>query len=553
MSKYKSDMTYPPDLHDSSNIGPVRHFRPVYQDSLPPCNHACPAGENIQAWLALAQAGEFEEAWQVLIENNPLPACHGRVCYHPCENACNRGFANQSVSIHAVERFLGDEALKQGWKPRIDVPLTGKKILIIGSGPAGLSCAWHLRKLGHDVEIREAKSQPGGMLRYGIPAYRMPRDVLDNEIQQILNIGVKLTLNTKVDDIEKAKKEGGFDAVFIAIGAQVGKSITIPQTDTAKNSHAKGGAFPIIDAVDYLNDIENGNAPKLGNRVAVYGGGNTAMDASRTALRLGAKEVIVIYRRDRTHMPAHDFEATEAIDEGVKFYWQRTINSIEGSTLNLEKTTIDDQGKAQATGEFETLQVDSLILALGQDVDTTPIQNLLKLDEKSKTAIINNEMMTSCNGIFAGGDMVPSQRTVTISTGHGKKAARNIDRYLSGSHYKKSGATNIVHFEDLHLWYDTQEAATKQPELPLNKHHDFAEILGGLTAEQAQYEAARCYSCGNCYECDGCYGSCPEQAVIKLGKGHRYQFNYDKCTGCQACYKQCPCHAIQMYTEESAQ
>lgn len=547
MSKYKSDMTYPPDLHDSSNIGPVRHFRPVYQDSLPPCNHACPAGENIQAWLALAQAGQFEEAWQVLIENNPLPACHGRVCYHPCENACNRGFSNQSVSIHAVERFLGDEALKQGWKPRIDRPLTGKKVLIIGSGPAGLSCAWHLRKLGHEVEIREAKAKPGGMLRYGIPAYRMPRDVLDNEIQHILNIGVKLTLNSPVDDIEKAKQEGGFDAVFIAIGAQVGKSITIPQADAPNKQ-----SFPIIDAVDYLDSIENGDVPKLGNRVAIYGGGNTAMDASRSALRLGAKEVMVIYRRDRAHMPAHDFEATEAIDEGVKFYWQRTIDKIDGTTLTLEKTTIDEDGKAKATGEFETIQADSLILALGQDVDLSLIQNLIKLDEKSKTAVINSEMMTSCNGIFAGGDMVPSQRTVTISTGHGKKAARNIDRYLSGSHYKKSGATNILHFEDLHLWYDTQEAVTKQPELSLTKRRDFGEILGGLTAEQAQYEAARCYSCGNCYECDGCYGSCPEQAIIKLGKGHRYQFNYDKCTGCQACYKQCPCHAIQMYTEELA-
>ncbi len=541
MSKSKRDMTSPPDLHQTSGTGPIRHLHPLYQNSLPPCNHTCPAGENIQAWLALAQAGDYLAAWQTLITDNPMPAIHGRVCYHPCEHACNRAQVDQSVSIHAVERFLGDMALQQGWKPQFNATPSGKRVLVIGAGPSGLSCAWHLRRLGNEVEIHEAGPMAGGMMRFGIPAYRMPRDVLDHEIQQILATGITLKLNHKVEDVLQAKQLGHFDAVFMAIGAHLSKKVDIPAREA-------GG---ILDAVSYLSAVEKGTAPKLGRRVAIYGGGNTAMDAARTARRLGAEEAMIIYRRDREHMPANDFEASEALEEGVKINWLRTIRQIDNTNLTVEEMTIDAHGRPQPTGKFETLEADSLILALGQDVDLQVLNRIpgIKLHEDG-VVDVDEHMMTSVSGIFAGGDMVPSERTVTIATGHGKKAARHIDGWLRQQPYHKPSSVGVMAYPGLHLWYDTVAEATRQPEITPEQREGFDEIIGGLSASQARYEASRCYSCGNCFECDGCYGACPEEAVIKLGKGRYYRFDYDKCTGCQACYNQCPCHAIEMSAEE---
>lgn len=541
MNKTKNDMTLPPDLSGDSGTGPVRRHKPIYQDSLPPCNHACPAGENIQAWLALAQEGRYEAAWQVLVENNPLPAVHGRVCYHPCESSCNRAQVDQAVSIHAVERFLGDQALQHGWKPKWSPMTNGKKVLIVGAGPSGLSCAWHLRRLGYEVEIHEAGPIAGGMMRFGIPAYRMPREVLDREIQQIISTNVTLKLNQKVDDVLEVKKQGGFDAVFMAIGAHLAKKIDIPAREAGK----------ILDAVSYLAAVERGDAPKLGRRVAIYGGGNTAMDASRTARRLGAEEVMIIYRRDREHMPAHAFEADEAEEEGVKINWLRTIHNIDSTTITVEVMEVDASGRPQPTGRFETLNADSLILALGQDVDLSVLKRIPGITlRKDGVVDVDEHMMTSVPGIFAGGDMVPSERTVTIATGHGKKAAYHIDGWLRNQPWHKKDPVPVMEYPGLHLWYNTAADATYQPVVTPEDRDGFDEIIGGLTDNQARYEAARCYSCGNCFECDGCYGSCPEGAVIKLGKGLRYEFDYDLCTGCAACFNQCPCHAIEMVAEE---
>lgn len=541
MNKSKNDMTLPPDLSGISGTGPIRRYKPIYQDSIPPCNFACPAGENIQVWLALAREGCYEEAWNRLIENNPMPATHGRVCYHPCENSCNRAQIDQAVSIHAVERFLGDMAIQNGWKPAWKSTSSGKKVLIVGAGPSGLSCAWHLRRFGHEVEIHEAGSMAGGMMRFGIPAYRMPRDILDYEITQILATGITLKLNQKVDDIMAVKQQGGFDAVFMAIGAHLAKKVDIPAREAGQ----------ILDAVSYLSAVERGEAPRLGRRVAIYGGGNTAMDASRTARRLGADEVMIIYRRDRDHMPAHAFEADEALEEGVKINWLRTIRNIDNTELTVEEMVLDANGKPQPTGRFETLNADSLILALGQDVDLSVLKRIpgIRLSEDGMVDV-DKHMMTSVSGIFAGGDMVPSERTVTIATGHGKKAARHIDGWLRNQPYRKLVSVPVMKYPGLHLWYNTEADAVCQPVITPEERAKFDEIVGGLTDDQARYEAGRCYSCGNCFECDGCYGACSEGAVIKLGKGLRYRFDYALCTGCAACFNQCPCHAIEMVTEE---
>ena len=536
------DLTQSADLtRHGRGTGALRSRRPEYVDFLPPCNDACPAGENIQAWLALAQDGEYEAAWRELVRNNPMPSIHGRVCYHPCEDVCNRVHTDSAVSIHAVERFLGDLALEKGWQFDKPEKKSGRRILIIGAGPSGLSAAYHLARLGHDVEIREAGPVAGGMIHFGIPAYRMPRDQLNAEIERIRNLGVTITLDHRVDDVLAEKAAGGFDAVFVAVGAHISKKIEIPNRDAGK----------ILDAVSFLTQANQGEKPLLGRRVAVYGGGNTAMDAARTAKRLGADNTMIIYRRDRSSMPAHDFEADEALEEGVRINWLRTIKEIDRSTFKVEVMELDENRRPRPTGRFEELEADTLILALGQDTDTAFLESVPGIDfEPDHTVIVDDNMMTGHPGIFAGGDMVPSERSVTIAVGHGKHAARHIDAFLRGETYVRGARHDIIGHERLHLWYRTNAPKREQEKLPLERRGSgFDEILQNLSESEARFEAKRCLSCGNCFECDGCYGACPEDAIIKLGKGNRYRFDFDKCTGCAVCYEQCPCHAIEMVDE----
>lgn len=543
MTFLKTDLTVETNLQEhGSGTGATRSKRPVYVDFLPPCNHACPAGENIQAWLALAQSGDFFAAWRKLTEENPLPAIHGRVCYHPCESACNRTELDSAVSIHAVERFLGDLAISENWQFAKPETKSGKKILVIGAGPSGLSAAYHLARMGHEVEIYEAGPVAGGMMNFGIPAYRLPRNILRAEVKRIEEMGVKIRLNYKVTDVLAEKQAGNFDAVFIAIGAHIGKKTEIPAREAGK----------ILDAVSFLKDVELGLQPKIGRRVAIYGGGNTAMDAARTAKRLGAEEALIIYRRDRENMPAHDFEADEALSEGVKIHWLRTIKNLDSSAMTVERMEIRD-GKPAGTGEYETLEADSLILALGQDTETGFLKGVEGIEFKQDgTVVVDNRMMTGHAGIFAGGDMVPSERTVTIATGHGKKAARNIDAWLGAKTYQKAPNNPVIGIEKLRVWYRTDAPPVPQNHLqPEIAAIGFDEIVAGYSAEEAQYEAQRCLSCGNCFECDGCFGACPEDAIIKLGTGNRYQYDYDLCTGCGTCYEQCPSHAIDLVAERT--
>ncbi len=542
MSGPSKDIAPLPDLvHERSRAGPVREERPVYVDLLPPCNAGCPAGENIQAWLACAQAGDYERAWRVLVADNPFAAIHGRVCYHPCESVCNRANLDSAVSIHAVERFLGDLALERGWLFDPPPGRSGKRVLVIGAGPSGLAAAYHLVRLGHEVEIRDAGAEPGGMMRYGIPAYRMPRDVLSGEVERIAALGVRFTGNHRVVDLEAERREGGFDAVFVAVGAHLSKRVDIPARD----------AGPIVDAVSFLRDVASGERPIIGRRVAIYGGGDTAMDAARTARRLGAEEALIVYRRTRAQMPAHEEEAQDAEREGVRINWLRTIKAFEGPQLQVEVMELDDSGFPQPTGRFETLAADTVILALGQETDTAFLRGVQGVEfERDGTVCVSSSLMTGCPGVFAGGDMVPAERTVTVGVGHGKRAAQEINAWLRGAELERQPKHPLATFEMLHLWYFGDAARRQQPELePSERLADFGEVLGGLSAQEATFEAHRCLSCGNCCECDGCLGACPEDAVIKLGAGHRYRFDYDRCTGCGACFEQCPVHSIEMLPE----
>ena len=536
------DFTAPADLlRPPSGAGPVRSRRPVYLDLLPPCNQGCPAGENIQAWLAQVHAGHPEAAWRELVEDNPMPAIHGRVCYHPCETVCNRAELDSAVSIHSVERFLGDMALERGWQYPAAPAQTGKRVLVVGAGPSGLSAAYHLARRGHQVEIRDAGAEAGGMMRYGIPAYRLPREVLAGELARMAALGVRITLGHRVQDLGAERLEGNFNAVFVAVGAHLSKHVDIPAQDARR----------IVDALSFLSKVAAGERPVIGRRVAIYGGGNTAMDAARTARRLGADEAVIVYRRTRAQMPAHEDEADQAEREGVRINWLRTITAFEGPELTVEAMELDQDGFPQPTGRFETLAADTVIMAVGQDADTDFLRSMPGVEFKADgTVVVSNSMMTGSPGLFAGGDMVPAERTVTVGVGHGKKAAGHIDAFLRGADLTNLPKHQLASFDRLHLWYFGDADRRHQPELePSERVSTFAEVAGGLSAEAAVYEAGRCLSCGNCFECDGCLGACPEDAVIKLGVGHRYRFNYDRCTGCGVCFEQCPVHAIEMVAE----
>ena len=526
--------------------GPVRTQRPVYVDLLPPCNDRCPAGENIQAWLADTKAGRHELAWRTLTHDNPFPAIHGRVCYHPCEDACNRGLLDGTVSIHAVERFLGDLALEQDWRFEAPGSATGQRVLVVGAGPSGLSAAYHLRRLGHHVVVRDNSAKPGGMMRYGIPAYRLPRAVLDAEIERIAQLGVEFEQDHVVTDLRAELTDGGFDAAFVAVGAHLSKRVDIPQQDAGR----------VLDAVSFLRQVESGDEASeeyaaLG-RVAVYGGGNTAMDAARVARRLGADDTVIVYRRTREQMPAHQEEASEAEQEGIRINWLRTISSMGDHELTVEVQELDESGRPHGTGEFETLAADTVILALGQECDTRFLAGLAGVEFDGDVVQVDPvTLMTGAPGVFAGGDAVPSERTVTVGVGHGKKAARSIDAWLRGDDSTKAPRHPLASFDKLHLWYFGDHTMRQQRALdPDARVQAFDEVMAGLSAEEATFEAGRCLSCGNCFECDGCLGSCPEDAVIKLGPGNRYRFDYDRCTGCTTCVRQCPVHAIEMVSEE---
>lgn len=525
----------------ANRTGSWRTERPVYVDRLPPCNATCAAGENIQQWLFHAEEGAYEAAWRVLTRDNPLPAIMGRVCYHPCESACNRGLLDESVGINSVERFLGDQALQQGWTVETAAD-TGKRVMVVGSGPAGLSAAYHLRRLGHAVTIFEAEAAAGGMMRYGIPQYRLPRDVLDAEIERILGMGVELCVDTGVDDVAGMMRDGHYDACFLGIGAHIGKRAYIPA----------GDANRITDAVSLLHNMAGDEAkPLLGRRVVVYGGGNTAVDVARTARRLGAEDSIIVYRRTREKMPAHLGEVQEAVEEGVKLKWLTTIKEAEQETIKVERMELDADGFPQPTGEYEVMPADSVVLALGQDVDTRVLEGLADLQIERGIVRVGQDMMTDHPGIFAGGDMVAGDRTVTVAVGHGKKAARAIDAWLHGERYVAPAKPELATFERLNTWYYADAEKTVRPMLDvIRRQSTFDEVRGGLDESNALYEARRCLSCGNCFECDTCYGVCPDNAVIKLGPGKRFSINYDYCKGCGLCVAECPCGAIRMEPEE---
>jgi NADPH-dependent glutamate synthase beta subunit-like oxidoreductase len=526
----------------ANKTGSWRTERPVYVRNTAPCAGGCPAGEDPQAWLYHAEEGDYERAWRAIMAVNPLPAIMGRVCYHPCETACNRAQLDEAVGINSVERFLGDEAIRNGWTVERTAPPSGKRVLVVGAGPSGLSAAYHLALAGHEVEIHEAGPAPGGMMRFGIPRYRLPREILDAEIGRILALGVTLHCDRRVDDLAGVLRDGAFDAAFVAVGAHLGKRAYIPA----------GSAAKMLDAVALLRGMEGADAPLLGRRVAVYGGGNTAFDAARTAKRLGAEEAVVVYRRTRDRMPAHDSELEEALEEGVTVKWLSTVRHVDGGHLTIERMELDESGFPQPTGELEELEADSLVLALGQESDLGLLERTAGVEIEDGVVHVRDDLMTGHPGVFAGGDIVPAERTVTAAVGHGRVAARGIDAWLRGVRAAPEPEGKAAAFDALNPWYYDDAPRTVRPMLELARRAStFDEVTSGLDASTALFEARRCLSCGSCFACDNCYGVCPDNAVIKLdgNDAYAYAFDLDYCKGCGLCMQECPCGAIEMTPE----
>lgn len=528
----------------ANKTGSWRTERPVYVHHLPPCNQACPAGEDVRSWLYDAESGGdgYERAWRAIMEVNPFPAVMGRICYHPCETGCNRGQLDEAVGINSVERFLGDEAIRAGWRVQVDRPSSGRRVLVVGAGPSGLSAAYHLVRLGHAVTLLDSAPRPGGMMRYGIPAYRLPREVLDAEIQRILDLGVDLRTDTTVTDLDQTLREDGYDAAFLAVGAPLGHRAYLPA----------GSAAKIVDAVTMLHGLEEGERPLLGRRVAVYGGGNTAMDAARTAKRLGAEDALVVYRRTRERMPAHESEVREAEEEGVRFTWLSTITQVQEGMLTLERMELDETGFPQPTGQTEELPADAVVLALGQDTDLAFLGRAEGIEVEDGVVVVDDSQMTGRPGVFAGGDVAPGPRSATVAIGQGRRAATSIDAWLRGATPERVVELPLADFAALNPWYYTDAPRSHRPVLEAARRAStFDEVVQGLDRDTALYEARRCMSCGNCFSCDNCFGVCPDNAVIKVDDADApYLIDLDFCKGCGLCAAECPAGAITMVPEE---
>jgi formate dehydrogenase beta subunit len=535
------DITKAVDLFThSEGTGPMRFRRPVYVDFMPPCNSACPAGENIQAWMSQSQSGDYFEAFQTIMEDNPFPATMGRVCVKPCETGCNRNHIDTTVSIHAVERFIGDQAIREKWQVNFSAKPSGKKVLVVGAGPGGLSAAYHLARMGHSVEIYEAGDHAGGLMWTGIPDYRLPKQIIETEIERILKMGVKIKLNHEVEDVITEKLAGHFDAVYLAIGAQLICNENFPHDNSVY----------IIDAFSFFREMKTNPSYYSGKKVVVYGGGKLALYISRMIKRLGSA-ASVYFPGDQKMMPAYDYETEDALAEGVNIQLLKSISRIEKQKIVLQMMKAE-KGKAVGLNEFENIHADILIVANRQESDSSFLHAVREISVNNDgTVVIDAKRMTGSDGIFAGGDMLPGEnRSTTIAIGHGKKAARYMDSYLKNETYIKPDKHPTAGYRKLHMWYKTEAPQKEQEKLaPAVAIKNFDEVIAGLSEEEARFEAQRCLSCGNCFECDGCFGACPEDAIIKLGKGNRYKFNYNACTGCAVCYEQCPCHAIEMIPE----
>ena len=555
-----------------NKTGTWKFAEPRFVDRISPCNQQCPAGEDITGYMYLAGQGKFEEAWRLIMEENPFPAIMGRVCFHTCEEQCNRKDHDEAVSIHTVECFIGDYALSHGLTIPVIQPEKGKKVAVVGAGPGGMSAAYHLKRMGYAVTIFDSQQSPGGIMRYGIPSYRLPRKILDGEISRLYDIGIEFNMGVRVGtDISWDSIESQFDAVFIAIGAWEETHLGIEGTNT------KG----IFNALEFLHQINLDKNPKIGKKISVIGGGNSAIDCARSSRRLGA-EVTIIYRRTEKEMPAHPEEIEMAKEEGVQFLFLATPQGISGNEhitgITLEKMElgdVDDSGRRRPlpTGETFAIECEGMIIAIGEATHVADLPSFIS----QKKGVVKTDQMghTDQSKIFAGGDIIDIPHTVTHAIGSGKRAAIAIDRFLEGikaeedsltqfrwgakgnlsigriqgaTHFLRRNPTSeVIDYTGMNPFYFDHRQNMKRNKIAVEERlKGFQEVIKPPSQEEAVSEAQRCFNCGSCTECGNCYIFCPDNAVKNDPGGYGYIADMDYCKGCGVCVNECPRGAMKM-------
>jgi 2-oxoacid:acceptor oxidoreductase delta subunit (pyruvate/2-ketoisovalerate family) len=554
-------------IHDDViRTGLWRLLRPVIKLKRPPCSQSCPAGVDIRGVISLVQKGLFEEAHSLYVEENPFPALCGRVCFHPCENACNRKEWDEAVAINTIERFLADFS-PPAQPPN---PVSGRRVAIVGSGPAGLSCAHFLRLLGHPVTVFESRQTIGGLLRSAIPSYRLPKEVIDREVRRLEYLGIEFRTAQTITADTWIRLEP-FGAVFCAPGSGRNRDLPLAGSESSE----------IISALEFLDAVNLGRSVNLGSIVAVIGGGNAAIDAARTALRLGSKPIL-IYRRSMEEMPAFGNEVTDALEEGVDILYLTSPVRVTklGPRQRIEciRNRLgepDEDGRRRPIpieGSSFHIEADSVIAAVGELPDLTVLPQTFRA--KGSYLPVDEFGRTEHPGVFAGGDITDQPHTVAHAIGSGKRAALAIDCFLKGRQpgehlpvpgtrsgssvsfrdYKEgtlhAAEGTVAAFSDLNPAYFTHVERTMRPKLPVEARSGFEEVYGSLLPEEAVEEASRCLSCGQCCRCDNCAVFCPDGSVQGEKTNPFDRINYDYCKGCGICENECPVGAIDMEREE---
>jgi NADPH-dependent glutamate synthase beta subunit-like oxidoreductase len=557
-------VTPPPTEKDGQRLFPTgnfRFYRPVYRDKTPPCNHACPTGEQIQKYLDHVKHDRYLDGYLTILEDNPMPSVTGRVCYHPCETACNRAAHDEPIGIRGVERFLGDFGLKLADNPakRDLPPLNGKTVAIVGSGPGGLGCAYHLRRKGYASVIFEALDQPGGMLRAGIPAWHLPEEILDAEIAKLEDLGgIEIRCGVRVGgadgELRLDELTRGYDAVFLALGQDVGRRLP------AEGAQARG----VIGALEFLRETGLGRPVKAGKNVLVIGGGNTASDAARSAIRLGGDTaeatIVSLEAEDELLIVAEDL--VQAREERVRFRPQTALvrvladdeGNVRGAVLSQASLQRDERGavtpRLTAGTEFE-VECDTILVAIGQVqvLDWLPAgcaeRGLIKTDDYGR-------LPHPSGTVFTGGDVMRGPSMVVDALGDGKRAARDIDRVLSAEPLRPEDSVEVMPYEKLNTAYFRHSPRTEAPLAPAatRRTSQVTEVTLAYSREQALAEADRCMSCGVCNGCDNCYIVCPDISVMRDTRenGH-YSIRTHYCKGCLVCVQECPTGCLERAPE----